>query len=284
MQQVTVPNTGITLSRFIFGTSELLRAGTRGQRSRLLEAAVDHGFTHFDTAPCYGFGIAERDLAPVLRRHRHLTVTTKVGLYSPGGERHAPSTVLLRKLGGKLVPALSRPIVDFSLKRAEQALQESLLRLGRDCVDCYLLHEPQLPLVSTEEWQRWLEGKRRQGLVRQFGLAGKPENIARFLQANSPLAALVQMPDSLDGREADLLTRHGRPLQLTYSYVSTARRANPKVDADIVLQQAMKRNTQGAIVISTHKCDRLAQYPRLAEKEWRALHGRSLEGRSYRPS
>ena len=64
----------------------------------LLEAAVAHGFTHFDTAPIYGFGLSERDLAPLLAAEPNLTVATKVGLYPPGGTQQTWAAVLLVRL------------------------------------------------------------------------------------------------------------------------------------------------------------------------------------------
>ncbi len=102
MNKIVIPDTHIEVSKFIFGTAFLLGAGGLSARRRLLEAAVDHGFTHFDTAPYYGFGINERDLAPVLKAHPHLTVTTKVGLYSPGGDDQSMLSALIRKSGGKI--------------------------------------------------------------------------------------------------------------------------------------------------------------------------------------
>lgn len=62
MRRIILPGTALSVSRFIFGTASLFRAGRRSERLRLLDAAYDHGLTHFDTAPYYGFGSAERDL------------------------------------------------------------------------------------------------------------------------------------------------------------------------------------------------------------------------------
>jgi len=80
MQKITLPGTGLALSKFIFGTASLFNAGGAARRRALLEAATEGGFSHFDTAPYYGFGMVERDLAPDLRAYPELTVTTKVGI------------------------------------------------------------------------------------------------------------------------------------------------------------------------------------------------------------
>src|SRR4029077_16666421 len=131
----------------------------------------DHGLTHFDTAPYYGFGTAERDLRDLLARRPEATVTTKVGIYSPGGESQAEGTILLRKAVGRILPSVSRPDYDWSVPRAKQALEASLRRLGRAHIDLYMLHEPDFGRVHPDEWFRWLDDERTGGRVRRFGVA-----------------------------------------------------------------------------------------------------------------
>lgn len=99
MRQVILPGTDLSVSRFSFGTASLFNVGSSKMRANLLAAAFDNGFTHFDTAPYYGFGTAERDLKPLLKAHPDITVATKVGIYSPGGEAQSTASVFLRKAG-----------------------------------------------------------------------------------------------------------------------------------------------------------------------------------------
>ena len=263
MQRVTLANTDLAVSRFIFGTASLFNAGRAPARQRLLEAAVDAGFSHFDTAPYYGVGQAERDLAPVLRANPGLTVTTKVGIWSPGGENQGEASIFLRKAAGRLIPALSRPTIDFAVARAGQALDGSLRRLGRERIDCYLLHEPELHLVATDEWQRWLEDCQASGKVREFGLAATPDRIAGFLAAGVRLGRVIQLPDSLSEHEADVLGQFGWPLQITYGYLSAAARQGP-FDVAEVLGAALRRNADGAIIVSTRRPERCATLARIA--------------------
>lgn len=265
MQIVRLAGTTLDVSRFIFGTASLFNAGNSAKRESVIEAAIDNGFTHFDTAPYYGFGLAERDLAGPLRRYPRVTVTTKVGIYSPGGENHGALSVFLRKAAGRAIKAFSRPTIDFAVARAEGALEGSLRRLGRDMIDLYTLHEPEIDLLNTEEWARWLEDARRAGKIRHFGLALTADKLEPFLAAQTPLAEVVQMADSLRGREADMLTQYGRALQITYAYVSAERAVEPAVSVSAVLKQALMRNTDGAIIVSTTRPERTAQYARLLE-------------------
>jgi aryl-alcohol dehydrogenase-like predicted oxidoreductase len=261
----TIPQTGLRCSRFIFGTASLFNAGNTRSRRHLLDSAVASGITHFDTAPYYGFGMAERDLAPVLKANPGCTFTTKVGLYSPGGESQGALAILGRKAAGKLVASLSRPVVDFSLQRAQRALDGSLRRTGRETVDLYMLHEAQVDLVNTDEWLSWLQACVRGGKIRHFGLALTGDRLEPFLQAGSELAGVVQIPDSLDGREADVVRRYGRAMQITYGYVSDARRRGSQRSAADILSQALARNREGAIIVSTTRADRMSQYTRVLE-------------------
>lgn len=264
MQMVTIPGTRMVASKFILGTASLHSVGGGKDRHALLEAAIDHGFTHFDTAPYYGFGWAERDLAQVLKRHPHASVTTKVGIYSPGGETQPFSAMILRKAGGKLLPALSRPTISFNLQRASQALETSLARLERDHIELYMLHEPELDMLNTDEWLGWLQKMVASGKVGNFGIALTADKLEPFLKQAPELASVVQVLDSLNGKEADILERYGKPMQITYGYLSAALASGDTTAVPEILAKALERNTQGSIIVSTKKISRLAQYQQLA--------------------
>lgn len=261
MRRISLPGTDLAISRFSFGTASLFRAGTPKKREWLLAAACDQGFTHFDTAPYYGFGTAERDLRSVLRDNPSSTVATKVGIYSPGGETQSDASVLLRKVAGRLVPPLSRPTIDWSVNRARGALTQSLHRLGRERVDLYLLHEPEPALFNAEEWLRWLESERDR--VAHFGIAVDSRRLRQFIGMSTALTSIVQTIDSLENLEATALLDNNRPLQITYGYVSTARR-HGSIDVHGVLRGALKRNQTGSVIVSTGKPERLRQYAEIS--------------------
>ena len=260
MQTVTLAGTDLKMSKFIFGTASLFNAGSREKRLALLEAVIASGITHFDTAPYYGFGMAERDLGAVLARHPEVTVTTKVGIRSPGGERQPWASIFLRKAAGRFVKPISAPAIDFSLAYARTALEDSLRRLKRDRIDIYMLHEPELHLVAADEWRRWLEDAKAAGKVRTYGLALTADRLEPFLEARTGLDEVIQVLDSLKDREADVLPRHGRPLQITYGYVSAARKVGDETPVGDILAQAVTRNPDGAIIVSTRQPGRLSQY------------------------
>ncbi|MBP1842534.1 aryl-alcohol dehydrogenase-like predicted oxidoreductase [Rhizobium petrolearium] len=265
MKQVVIPGINLRCSRFILGTASLFNAGRPDTRYRLLKAAVDAGFTHFDTAPYYGFGAAERDLKQVLREHPALTVTTKVGIYSPGGEAQPDALIFLRKAAGRVIKPISAPTKTFDLARAKVALERSLRRLGRDRIDVYTLHEPDPGTVRTDEWLRWREDCVKAGKVKNFGLASTADRVAPIAEHCVALCQYVQVLDSLENREADALSRYGLPMQVTYGYVSGARSSGNHASVENILMDALRRNRSGAVIVSTLRPERLPQYARIAE-------------------
>ena len=98
-----------------------------------VRTALDAGITYFDTAPHYGFGLAERRLGAALG-NAPVLLSTKVGrLLEPteaGGERHA------------FVDADPfEPRFDYSADGIRRSYESSLGRLKRDRVDILLAHD-----------------------------------------------------------------------------------------------------------------------------------------------
>src|SRR3954452_8607554 len=96
------------------------------------------GIRFYDTAPLYGFGLAERRLGAFLRQQprESYVVSTKVGrlLRAPDG---AAAEDDYYKSGQR-----ERPVFDFSHDGVMRSVEESLARLGLDRVDVLLVHDP----------------------------------------------------------------------------------------------------------------------------------------------
>lgn len=252
-----LPGTNLSLSRLTFGTSRLFSAGKRRDRHDVLAAAADGGFSHFDTAPSYGFGVAEKDLGDVFGHDPHITLTTKTGLYSPGGEDQLWAAIFARKLAGRVAPVFSSPMADWSVDRARRELDLSLKRLRRDRVDVLLLHEPELPLLNTDQWQQWMAEEIGQR-VGCFGIAVDDRRLLSALSAQQTLPEIVQTQDSISGNEAAPLLAAGRALQFTYGYLSalpTDKRS--KSDVASTIQSALARNTHGSVIVSSNNVQRV---------------------------
>lgn len=263
MKNTLIPGTHLRCSKFVFGTASLLRVGSINKRQGLLKTAADCGFTHFDTAPYYGFGIAEKDLRCFCSR-ADITIATKIGLYPPGGGDQSDVVIKLRKAAGKVIKYLSKPIIDYSVRCASVSLEASLRRLGREYVDLLFLHEPQIDLLNTDEWFDWLSKAVMSGKIRYFGISTTKSRALPFLEQNSSLLQVCQLQDSVDDPAADYLSVYGRVPQFTFGYVSSATYQDRSQIAQI-LGRALIANPNGAIIVSTTKLERLKQYPRILD-------------------
>lgn len=224
----------------------------------MLLHAESVGITHFDTAPYYGYGLAEHELGRALRdRRSRITVTTKVGLYPYGPSSTRIAGVLARKAVGKIVPGVALPAVDLSVGRAEDSLDASLRRLRTDHVDFLFLHEPDPGLLRADECLTWLQREQRRGRIRAWGVAGLRICVLPWVLSGHALAAVVQTQDSLDHHQADFLTEVGRKLQFTYGYLSGAGSGRDGSSPEETIGKALRRNTDGCVLVSTRRVSHL---------------------------
>jgi len=100
-----------------------------------IATALDAGIRFFDTAPFYGYGLAERRLGAALARvpAASVAISTKVGRRIVDAPGFRPSE-------GYLVDG-HRAVFDYSRAAVLESFEESLLRLRRDRVDVLLLHD-----------------------------------------------------------------------------------------------------------------------------------------------
>jgi D-threo-aldose 1-dehydrogenase len=218
------------VSRLGFGTGGLLRIGSSRQRQSVLAAALDTGLTHFDTAPLYGFGEAERSLGRFLHGRRdRVTVTTKFGLYP---SRLASRLLPLQRVGRRMVqvfPTFRRAMVrnsgalhsapTFTAAAVRHSLEQSLRALQTDHVDFFLAHQASIDALPPEEVIGVLEELRRAGKILEFGVATDFERLPGVLSQRPQLSKVVQFDsDLLNGNAAKL--EAGNQLLITYGFVN----------------------------------------------------------------
>jgi diketogulonate reductase-like aldo/keto reductase len=156
-------------------------------------------------------------------------------------------------------------LIDWSIASASSSLDTSLHRLGVDHVDLLLLHEPDAKLISSDEFLNWLMAQQAKGKVRAWGLAGEAARIVPWLSCDHRLAMVLQVRDSVDRKEADLLTTWGRNPQITYGYCSAACIHQQKIGPAEVLELAMRRNATGSILMSSLNVGHVRELAVLAE-------------------
>lgn len=205
---MNIQGTSITTSRLGLGTHSLHRLLAPAARRDLLARALDLGVLHFDTAPSYGDGLAEREIGRMAHTRRaSLVLTTKFGIPTPGlggripGWNHVAMTAraLGRMTGRTSRSAFTR---DYTAQQARKSLEGSLRALRTDYVDILFLHEPTMArLDEPESLVRTLEELKASGKVRAIGLSGGPADCQAIAAAHPALAQVlqVQLPAAADG-------------------------------------------------------------------------------------
>lgn len=264
MKRVTLPSTDLEVSRLSFGTASLHHLPSSSQRQLLLASVAEHGITHFDTSPYYGFGLAELEIGRFLKSHNNsLTIATKVGLYPPG-QRSSLASIWSRKAIGRLVPSFSRPVVDWSIAQASKSLDRSLRQLRRDYVDILFLHEPKPGLLDVDEFMEWLVRQREKGKLRYWGLAGPADLYEDWIREGHELAHILQARDHTASNDHPILNA-GRCFQLTYGYLAAAHGMNERLQVGHVLRAALKRNSSGSVLVATRRIAHIAELVLAAE-------------------
>lgn len=271
MQRITLPDADLQTSRLGFGTASLHRAFRSRDRQALLSAALDAGYTHFDTARMYGEGMAERELGRFLGKTRQqMTIATKFGIPAIAAFEHFPPLMYAhRALGGvgrRLMPhGWDRRQRILTRESAEISLTQSLKALQTDWVDILFVHEPQpFDVGALFNMADWLEQQKASGRVRYLGLAGSARHCIAVAQQTGSLFEVLQVEDSLAACEADAVTAAGRPLQITFGYLRQAAAEQHQPDGLAIMKAAMARNPHGMVLVSSRHPERLRALAALA--------------------
>lgn len=206
MDQIALAQTGRTTTRLGFGSSSVMGALNRRESLAILEAAVDAGITHFDTAPAYGYGQAESVLGELLARHPgKLTITTKYGIApakNPGLISIARSIArpilksipgLKKRLAGVASSVVrSEPDPIFSVEEARASLQRSLTELKTSRIDLWLLHEATASSLHDEALLRFMQDQVQQGTIGGFGVGSGFEKIPALVAQRPGFCPVLQ--------------------------------------------------------------------------------------------
>jgi aryl-alcohol dehydrogenase-like predicted oxidoreductase len=133
---------------------------------RVLHAALDAGISVFDTAAVYGAGQSERRLGTALKGRSEVVVISKLGTAFDEETRQV--------LGDRTDPG------DIAA-----AIEDSLRRLQRDCIDVMLLHLNGLPVATAMPIFEEMERAHQSGKIRAYGWS---------TDFPASAAAMAQMP------------------------------------------------------------------------------------------
>lgn len=153
MEYITLRNSELKVSRLCMGGCPMGGYGWGNvQEQELIDAihtALDNGINFFDTADTYGLGQSEITLGKGLgSRRKDVVIESKFGVQMAEG----------------------RTVYNNSPAYIQEALENSLRRLGTDYVDIYVIHyrDGKTPIEVVIEK---LESLRREGKIRYFGLS-----------------------------------------------------------------------------------------------------------------
>jgi aryl-alcohol dehydrogenase-like predicted oxidoreductase len=220
-----------------FGCASLFHEPERRRRLRLLEDAYDHGIRHFDVAPMYGLGVAERELGRFARTRRDtVVIATKFGIDPTAAARQlarvqAPVRRVFRAipfLGRQARASASGPSsgpagrflyasCGYDAEAAKASLERSLRELGTEFIDLLFLHDA-APSDVADDVQAYLDDAVRAGLIRAWGIAGEA-GVAMEVAASLPgPVPVLQVRDDIFVRSDRVAAAPGGPTQGRISF------------------------------------------------------------------
>jgi D-threo-aldose 1-dehydrogenase len=305
--QVSLFGTNLTSTPLGFGCSNLMGRLTRRESLRLLDAALDSGIRHFDTAPLYGYGESESVLGDLLRRCRsRVTVATKFGIAPPKRSAGLSAAKSAARAVVTVFPQLRARVrrraqrmtqkSSFDVSECRQSLQNSLRELRTEYIDAFLMHEV-APDQITAELIDFLENAKGQGLIREYGTATTVANTMAIRSQGLPSGSIGQIPnsvlentlDSFPSRDSSAIITHS-PLGAGFKPLAEKLCSDRKLRDEwsrelsfdcsdvsevgtLLLAAAMKENPNGVVLFSSlheekiHQNAALLDGPKFSEQQ-----------------
>jgi D-threo-aldose 1-dehydrogenase len=193
-------HSGLDLPELGFGTAplgNLYRTLSDADAAATIAAALAAGMRYADTAPYYGFGLAEKRLGAGLNGTRAI-LSTKVGrLLEPVTAADLPE----ERYGFRSAEPFA-PVYDYSYDGVLRSHEASLARIGVDRVDILLVHDigrlthgdrhaAMLAQLVDGGGLRALQQLRDEGAIRAFGIGVNECEVALELLDRAPLDLIL---------------------------------------------------------------------------------------------
>jgi methylglyoxal reductase len=169
MRYRSLGNSGINASVIAFGAWAIGGGSVWGgdadeaTATRAIHAALDAGINLIDTAPAYGWGRSEEIVGSAIRGRRdRVVLATKCGLWW----QDARGSFFTEFDGRPLHRSLRPDTIAIEI-------EDSLRRLGTDCIDLYQTHWPAMPPDATPiaDTMACLMKLKAQGKIRAIGVS-----------------------------------------------------------------------------------------------------------------
>jgi aryl-alcohol dehydrogenase-like predicted oxidoreductase len=283
LETIALPGSGRVTTRLGFGGSGLMGGISERESLLLLETAFEAGIRHFDVAPAYGHGHAERCLGKFLRgKTKDVTVTTKYGILPPS------RAGLLGAVRSIVRPAVRRwPVVrkrvaqaaaglkskaNYSTEEARRSLEHSLRELGTDRIDVLLLHEATAYDLDGSDLLSFFQDAQQRGLIGAYGIGTEREGLDGLWQKHGDYCRVLQFEWSpLEEERASFpgaflihhraisgalgplryLLQQDPDLCRRWSNAVGLNLSDPKLLAGLLLQAALAANPEAMVLFSS---------------------------------
>lgn len=202
MRTRTIGKAGLAVTEFSFGTAALgglYRACPREAAMDTLQAAWDAGMRYFDTAPWYGFGLAERETGDFLRGKPkgEWVLSTKVGrIMFPVDDDKVPTRY------GYVDPLPFDVRYDYSYDGIMRSLELSYARLGLNRIDVLYVHDIGVYTHGAERnafhfralmdsGLKALEELKSSGVIKAYGLGVNEVPVCLEVMARAPIDCIL---------------------------------------------------------------------------------------------
>lgn len=184
--QKNILKSGIELSELGLGCMSL---GTEYDHAEsIIERALEHGITYFDTADMYDKGQNEEIVGKALKKYQDrgdIVIGTKVGNH-------------LKDDGSTFW--------DPSKKYIKSQVKTSLQQLGVEHLDLYQLHGGSIDDPLDETISAFDELK-QEGIIRAYGISSIRPNVINYYLEHSDIETLVSQFNLIDNRPETLIDR-----------------------------------------------------------------------------
>ena len=303
MDTIKLGATGRTTTRLGFGCGSVMGVLGWADSTRMLETAFDAGIRHFDVAPAYGYGEAERCLGNFVARHPgQVTVATKFGIPAANGRSRKGIARKLARPLLKAVPGLksrlpavasalahtdtfvSGPNPIFTAEQARKSIDRSLTALKTERIDLLLLHEARSIDLNDDAMLRLLEDMVAVGKVGDFGVGSDGSKISELLACKPAYCRVLQyewsVMDAVPSYQ-DIFRLHHRSLTRNFGVTHAAllddagkrKRwseacgadvGDARVLASLMLKAAMLCNPKSVILFSSKQPANILENARIA--------------------
>ncbi len=135
---------------------------------KVLATAIENGVNFFDTADCYGEGLSETRLGRFVKAlSSEVVIATKLGRFPQPGWPD-----------------------NFSQEQFRKHTENSLKRLGMECLDLTQVHCPPTDLLRQGEVFDWLRTLKQEGKIKQFGFSVESMEEAQICLQQDGVASL----------------------------------------------------------------------------------------------